>query len=84
MEVHDFPDKGNINQYTFLVLAGTRDRVVPERQSRALFERATTTRKRYVSIEGADHNDPELVADHKKIEEAMRSAFRSTARRGPT
>ncbi len=23
VEVHDFPDKGNINQYTFLVLAGT-------------------------------------------------------------
>jgi N-acetylhexosamine 1-kinase len=25
VEVHDFPEKGNINQYTFLVLAGTKE-----------------------------------------------------------
>src|SRR5512135_2194761 len=25
VEVHDFPEKGNINQHTFLVLAGTKE-----------------------------------------------------------
>jgi fermentation-respiration switch protein FrsA (DUF1100 family) len=42
-----------------LVVAGTRDRVVPYDQSARLFEAAPGP-KRMVTMEGADHNDPVL------------------------
>lgn len=45
-----------------LVVAGREDRVVPFEQSRALFEAAGSRDKRFVAIDGADHNDPALVA----------------------
>ena len=44
-----------------LVIAGTRDTIVPLSQSRALFEAAPGP-KRLLVIEGADHNDWELLA----------------------
>ncbi len=45
-----------------LVVAGREDRVVPFEQSRALFEAAGSREKRFLAIDGADHNDPALVA----------------------
>jgi fermentation-respiration switch protein FrsA (DUF1100 family) len=41
-----------------LALHGTADSVVPFRVGRDLFERIPSPRKRFVAIEGGDHNDP--------------------------
>ena len=44
-----------------MVIAGERDSIVPYTQSRRLFEIAPQTAKRFVSVAGADHNDPRLT-----------------------
>ncbi|MPY86372.1 MAG: alpha/beta fold hydrolase [Luteitalea sp.] len=41
-----------------LALHGTADSVVPFRVGRELFDRITSPRKRFVAIDGGDHNDP--------------------------
>ena len=43
-----------------LVVAGDRDRVVPAKQSRRLFERLAGSKK-LVLLTGLDHNDPALT-----------------------
>lgn len=40
-----------------LVIHGTEDDVIPYRNGRKVFERAKTSRKRFVSVKGAKHND---------------------------
>ncbi|MFO7549714.1 MAG: alpha/beta hydrolase [Acidimicrobiia bacterium] len=51
-----------------LVVAGSRDAVVPEEQSRRVFEAAPDP-KRYLLIEAADHNDAALAWGDQMIEE---------------
>ena len=46
---------------SILILAGDRDRIIPIRQSRKLFEAAQEP-KRFSVIPGADHNDWDLLA----------------------
>lgn len=43
-----------------LIIAGDRDSIVPFEQSRRLFD-AVVTRKQLVVVQGADHNDVELL-----------------------
>jgi fermentation-respiration switch protein FrsA (DUF1100 family) len=54
-----------------LVIAGTADRVVPYSQSVRLFEAAPGP-KRMVTLEGADHNDPELAYGEGLLDETAR------------
>lgn len=54
-----------------LVIAGTRDAIVPIEQSRRLYDAAPST-KELVIIEGADHNDAELVAGEQVIRATVR------------
>ena len=54
-----------------LVIAGTRDGIVPIEQSRRLYDAAPST-KELVIIEGADHNDAELVAGEQVIRATVR------------
>ena len=44
-----------------LVVAGEADGTVPHAHSRALFDVAPMPIKRFVSVPGADHNDPALI-----------------------
>jgi fermentation-respiration switch protein FrsA (DUF1100 family) len=53
-----------------LVVAGTRDAIVPYEQSNRVFEAAVSTKK-LVTIEGADHNDEELVSSERVIDAAV-------------
>ena len=57
-----------------LVIAGDRDRVVPLEQSRQLYN-AAPGRKRFVVINGADHNDEALVMGPQVIESTLRRFF---------
>jgi fermentation-respiration switch protein FrsA (DUF1100 family) len=50
-----------------LVFAGTADRVVPYAQSRALYDAAVSAEKRFVTMDGADHNDFDLVAGPRML-----------------
>ncbi len=54
-----------------LVVAGARDGIVPADQSRKLFEAAPGP-KRFVLIDGADHNDVALTAGSRLVEEVIR------------
>jgi fermentation-respiration switch protein FrsA (DUF1100 family) len=54
-----------------LVIAGTRDSIVPIEQSRAVYESAAGT-KRFVQIAGADHNDPDLFTGEELLSEVRR------------
>lgn len=45
-----------------LVIAGTRDGIVPADQSERLFEGVNSASKKLMMIDGADHNDYELLA----------------------
>ena len=59
-----------------LVIAGSRDGIVPLAHSRRLFDAAKDP-KRFVAIDGADHNDLELLAGRVLIDEVtgwLRSA----------
>ena len=58
---------GDIRSRT-LVIAGTRDGIVPIEHSRRLFDAANEP-KRFVGIDGADHNDLELLAGERLIRE---------------
>lgn len=51
-----------------LVIAGTGDSIVPADQSRQLFEAVRSTNKKLLMIEGADHNDYELLAGPELID----------------
>jgi fermentation-respiration switch protein FrsA (DUF1100 family) len=51
-----------------IVIAGSQDTIVPISQSRELFDAAPEP-KRFVSIVGADHNDPELTYGGPLIDE---------------
>jgi fermentation-respiration switch protein FrsA (DUF1100 family) len=53
-----------------LVIAGERDGIVPVEQSKAVFEAAREP-KRLVIIPDADHNDHELLAGGRLIEEVV-------------
>lgn len=53
-----------------IVIAGERDTIVPFNQSKALYEAAPNP-KRLVVIEGADHNDPELLDGDQLIEAVL-------------
>lgn len=54
-----------------LVIAGDRDRIVPPRFSRQLYDAARNP-KRFVLISGADHNDSALLAGDALISEVAR------------
>lgn len=54
-----------------LVLAGEEDSIIPVRYSRALFDAAREP-KRLVVIDGADHNDYELLAGERLVSEVLR------------
>jgi fermentation-respiration switch protein FrsA (DUF1100 family) len=54
-----------------LIIAGNRDRIVPDLQSRQLYDRARGI-KRFVMIQGADHNDLQLLAGDQLISEVRR------------
>jgi uncharacterized protein len=51
-----------------LVVAGSHDRIVPLAHTRRLFEAAPRPR-RLVVLDGADHNDPDLLAGPRLIDE---------------
>jgi fermentation-respiration switch protein FrsA (DUF1100 family) len=51
-----------------LVIAGSRDRIVPAAQSERLFRAITAPRKRLMMVDGADHNDYELLAGSRVID----------------
>jgi uncharacterized protein len=51
-----------------VVIAGTADRIVPLGQSREVFEAAHRPR-RFVAVEGADHNDWALLAGDAVVDE---------------
>jgi uncharacterized protein len=53
-----------------LVVAGERDRVVPAAHSRRLFDAAPAP-KRFVLLPGADHNDLDLLAGARLLEELL-------------
>ncbi len=55
-------------QCPVLVIAGTRDGVVPADQSQRLFEAAGSPNKKLVMIDGADHNDYELLAGPELVD----------------
>jgi fermentation-respiration switch protein FrsA (DUF1100 family) len=55
-----------------LVVVGERDRIVPAASSRALWEAAPRKDKKFVTIPGADHNDPDLLAGERWISEVLR------------
>ncbi len=54
-----FPTSRLIERYDgpLLVIHGDRDRMIPFRAGREVFDRAPTRRKEFVAIAGADHND---------------------------
>jgi fermentation-respiration switch protein FrsA (DUF1100 family) len=54
-----------------LVIAGTRDSIVPADHSRRLFERALQP-KQLLLLDGADHNDEALVAGAQMVGEVVR------------
>jgi uncharacterized protein len=54
-----------------LVVAGDRDRIVPAGHSRRLFAAAPEP-KRLVVLDGADHNDPDLLAGPRLLAELRR------------
>jgi fermentation-respiration switch protein FrsA (DUF1100 family) len=58
-----------------LVIAGDQDTIVPYRQSRQLFDAAAGP-KRFVTIAGADHNDPAL-ADGPDVIDAIDQFLKS-------
>jgi uncharacterized protein len=51
-----------------LVVAGGRDQIIPASHSRRLFDAAPQP-KRLVVLDGADHNDPDLLAGPRLLEE---------------
>ncbi|HVS12816.1 MAG TPA: alpha/beta hydrolase [Thermoanaerobaculia bacterium] len=64
-----------------LIVAGDRDSIVPMRSSRALYEAAREP-KRWVVIPGADHNDLELLAGPRMLDEVVAFLRESVADAG--
>jgi len=64
-----------------LVIAGEGDSIVPHAQSRRLFEAAPGSVKQFVSIPGADHNDPRLTQGTNMVEEIARFLLELEGRR---
>ena len=54
-----------------LVVAGRKDSIVPFDQSRALFDAADSRVKRFVAVDGAGHNDPELVSGSRMLDRVL-------------
>jgi fermentation-respiration switch protein FrsA (DUF1100 family) len=54
-----------------LVIAGTRDAIIPAEQSRRLFDRAHEPKQLFI-LEGADHNDDALVAGAQMVAAVVR------------
>jgi fermentation-respiration switch protein FrsA (DUF1100 family) len=54
-----------------LIIAGSRDSLVPIEQSRHLYDAATSTKSLFI-VEGADHNDEALVAGAGMIDATVR------------
>lgn len=65
-----------------LVIAGDQDWIVPAAQSRALFEAAPVRRKRFLSLP-AGHNDLELLAGERMIDETIAFLQESLGRSEP-
>ncbi|MEK7285508.1 MAG: alpha/beta hydrolase, partial [Chloroflexota bacterium] len=63
-----------------LVIAGTADGIVPPSHSRRLYEAANEP-KRFLAVEGADHNDLELLAGSRVIAEVASFLRASSAGR---
>ena len=61
-----------------LVVAGDRDRVVPVEQSRAVLAALAGSPGRLLILPGAEHNDPQLVAGERLLDEVDR-LWRETA-----
>jgi len=55
-----------------LIVAGSRDRIVPHDQSRELFDAAPSEPKQFLLIDGADHNDMALLAGNEMIDAILR------------
>jgi fermentation-respiration switch protein FrsA (DUF1100 family) len=55
-----------------LVIAGERDSIVPIDQSRRVYDSATSSPKRFLSIPNTDHNDDALLDGDAMIEEIAR------------
>jgi uncharacterized protein len=53
-----------------LVVAGERDRIVPAAHSRRLFDAAPQP-KRFLLLPGADHNDLDLLAGARLLDELL-------------
>jgi uncharacterized protein len=68
-----FDSIGRIGQVAcpILIVAGERDQIVPPEQSRRLYD-AISTPGRLVVLRGADHNDFELLAGERLIDEIVR------------
>jgi len=65
-----------------LVVAGARDGIVPAEQSRSLFEAAPVEARRFVLIDGAGHNDYDLLAGARMIAEIAGFVREHAARPG--
>jgi uncharacterized protein len=68
-----------------LVVAGERDRIIPAAHSRRLFDAAPAP-KRFVLLPGADHNDLDLLAGPRLLDEVLaflRNVPAFAAARGP-
>jgi len=66
-----YPSLDRIGRLTcpILVIAGDRDSVIPVSQSRRLYEAAPAAARRWLLLPGADHNDFEMLAGDRLIEE---------------
>jgi fermentation-respiration switch protein FrsA (DUF1100 family) len=73
-----YPSLSRISQIRFplLVVAGDRDSIVPFSQSKALFDAAPEGAKRFVTVPGADHNDPRLTYGEPMMGEVVRFFWR--------
>ncbi|HYT26091.1 MAG TPA: alpha/beta hydrolase [Actinomycetota bacterium] len=67
-----YPSLDRVGRLTvpLLVVAGEGDRVVPAAQSRRLYEAAPEP-KRFALVPGADHNDWELLAGARLLDEVL-------------
>lgn len=55
-----------------LIFAGDRDSIVPYEQSRRLFEMAPQHAKHFITVSGADHNDPRLSQSDAMVDDIVR------------
>jgi uncharacterized protein len=68
-----YPSIDRIGSLTapIMVIAGDRDDIVPDSLSKKLFDAAPEP-KRYLSVPGANHNDPALIDDPRLLAEVGR------------